>query len=528
MPSRTEAHREYERILKDATERGQYPQAVRDLALNDLFFLLVYVFHRIDLNRDWLYERCREVQADPDGRLDLWAREHYKSTIITYALTIQDILNDPELTVGIFSFNRPIAKAFLRQIKREFESNETLVSLFPDILYANPKKDAPKWSEDDGIIVKRKGNPKEATVEAWGLVDGSPTSKHYRLMIYDDVVTRESVTTPEMIDKVNQAWELSRNLTAEDGGRTRYIGTRYHYADTYSLMMERQAAIPRIYPATDTGTLEGVPVLISPDRLVEKRREMGPYVFACQMLQDPKQDDPQGFQEDWLRYWPADNFKGLNVYILVDPAGEKKKANDYTVFTVLGMGADHNYYVLTWVRDRLNLTERANVLFALHRDYNPIKVGYEKVGLQSDIEHFEDRMNRENYRFTITPIHSPVPKNDRIRALVPLFEQGRVWIPESCIRSNYEHVSEDLTRVFIRNEYKAFPYCVHDDMLDDMANILNPKFRAAFPQATDGIFGLKPGATDYAAPYDPIAHGMPSRTRRELDDYAGTYDPLRQ
>lgn len=95
------------------------------------------------MERPWLLDRCKEVQAAPNDRLDLWSREHYKSTIITFGLTIQDILNDPETTIGIFSHTRPIAKGFLRQIKREFEANELLKSLFPDVLWTSPSKEAP-------------------------------------------------------------------------------------------------------------------------------------------------------------------------------------------------------------------------------------------------------------------------------------------------------------------------------------------------------------------------------------------------
>ena len=206
--------------------RDGFCEAARRLCASDLYFLLTKILGRKDLERDWLYERCAEVQAAPDGYLDLWAREHYKSTIITFGKTIQDVLVDPEITVGIFSFNRPIAKAFLRQIKREFESNETLRELFPDVLWTSPGREAPKWSEDEGIIVRRKGNPKEATVEAWGLVDGQPTSKHYSLVVYDDVVTRESVTTPEMIAKVHAETPLKRLVVASPANPSGTMMTR--------------------------------------------------------------------------------------------------------------------------------------------------------------------------------------------------------------------------------------------------------------------------------------------------------------
>ncbi len=123
--------------------------AERELCKTDLFYLLTVAFKRRDVDRDWLYDRCREVQSSPDGHLDLWAREHYKSTLITYAKSIQDILCDPEITIGIFSHTRPIAKAFLEQIKREFETNEWLKALFPDVLYARPASESPRWSFED-------------------------------------------------------------------------------------------------------------------------------------------------------------------------------------------------------------------------------------------------------------------------------------------------------------------------------------------------------------------------------------------
>ncbi len=459
-------------------------EAIRQLCREDLFFLLTIGCKRKDIDKQWLYARCREVEASPDGHLDLWAREHYKSTIITFGKTIQDILTNPEILVGIFSHTRSIAKGFLDQIKRELESNTFLKTYFDDVLFQNPQTEAPKWSLNDGIIVKRKNNPKESTVEAWGLVDGQPTSKHFTLLLYDDVVTLESVTTPEQIKKTTAAWEMSQNLGAA-GGVARYIGTRYHANDTYRTMMDRGSVVKRIYAATDNGKMDGNAVFLSPEVLAKKRRDQGPYTFGTQMLQDPVADKSMGFKEEWLKFYDRlGDYSKWNLYLLVDPAGSKKtSSSDYTVITVIGLAPDQNYYRIDGVRDRMNLTERTKRVFEFHRKYKPKATGYEQYGMQSDIEHIKYVQEQENYRFPIRELGGSMAKEDRILRLVPVYEQGRFWQPKSLTFVNYEKRPVDFIRSFIDDEFNAFPVSTHDDMLDCDARILDPALGAKFPDA---------------------------------------------
>lgn len=740
---------------------------MRELCLTDLFFLLTVGLKRMDANRDWIYARCREVEASPDGHLDLWSREHYKSTIITFAKLIQDILNDPEVTIGIFSHTRPNAKAFLAQIAREFEGNSFLKGLFPDVLFADPRKESPKWSLDEGIIVKRKGNPKESTVEAWGLVDGQPTSKHYRILNYDDIVTRESVTTPEMMLKTTQAWELSMNLGTEDGV-VRYIGTRYHCLagdtrilmsdwshkkikdvnigdevigwymndckndsvkrylkkskvmnvgkyenqqvkefkfnigrsvvatpdhkwwrgphgsgseykelglhyhkmksvrrlldpcmcdesrdagwlagiydgegsfrkntyhpsgtinitqtlrspdvvdkirnildnfgfecaedwencdddksgiskhdkcvwhiyggwkeryrflkqinpskskqiedslfgqmltdkvelieildksdedvywietetgnyiaegfcsknsnDTYATMIERGSVKVRLHPATDDGTLGGNPVLWSKELFEIKVRDYGSYTSSCQLLQNPLADKATGFSMSWLEYYDVlreGRGQKWNYYLLCDPATEKKKDSDYTAMLVIGLAPDGNYYLVDGVRDRLNLTERTSLLFRLHRKWHPVAVGYEKYGMQSDIDHIKYVQGLEGYRFRIIELGGSMPKNDRIRRLVPIFENHRFWLPRSLNFVSNSGKVVDLIREFIDNEYVTFPVGKHDDMLDCMSRICDDALGARFPKVGEKMPMGLPVAEQ--RPYDPLVIGV--------------------
>jgi len=488
MFSRLETLEVYKSIISEAARDGTVNEATRELGKTDLFFLLVFILESGFANNDWVYERCREFQADPDGHLDLWSREHFKSTIITFAGTIFLIINDPEVTVGIFSFNRPIAKGFLRQIKTVFEKNERLKELYPEIFYQDPAKEAPKWSEDDGIIVKRNGVPKEATIEAWGLIDGQPTSKHFRYLVYDDVVSVNSVTTPEMINKVTEALSISFNLGSNLGGGRRFVGTRYHYADTYSVLIARGAVNVRLYSATKDNKVDGEPWLWTKEILARKIIDMGPYVSSCQLFNSPVQEGEETFREEWIRYWipKAEFFRKLNMYILIDPANEKKETSDYTVIMVIGLGPDKNFYLVDMIRDRLSLSERTNRLFRLHQEYRPIGVGYEKYGMQSDISHVEGEQEIRQYRFTITPLGGNMRKIDRIKRLQPIFQAGRFYIPEKLMRVDQKGNQHDFIDEFKRDEYSQFPYMTHDDMLDCMARITDADMKTFFPQPTAG------------------------------------------
>ena len=89
-------------------DKGQRTALLKELFKRDLFALMTIGMHRIDMHHQWVLDRCDEVQNDPNGYLDLWAREHYKTTIFT-GLMIQDLIRDPETTIGIFSHTRPMA-----------------------------------------------------------------------------------------------------------------------------------------------------------------------------------------------------------------------------------------------------------------------------------------------------------------------------------------------------------------------------------------------------------------------------------
>lgn len=498
------------------------------LACNDRFFLLVVMCHRADAIHPWIFARCREVEADPDGYLDLWARGHYKSTLITFAGTIQDVLCDPETTIGIFSYSRQTASKFLKQIMQELEKNDDLKAAFPDVLWFNPGREAPAWGVNTGLCVKRQSNPKEQTIEAWGLVEGQPTSVHFKILIFDDLIERRNITNPEQIAKATEAWEMADNLGVGDDTVKRYLGTRYLVGDTYQTMIDRKAVKVRIYPATHNGRPDGNPVLWTMKtwqrKMIDQRS-----TYAAQLLQNPAAGKQAMFEAAWMRPYEI-RPTTLNVYIMADPSRGRTSRSDRTAMAVIGIDAQGNKYLLDGARHRMKLSQRWDMLLFLRSKWRDavgvqmVRVGYERFGQQSDDEYFMEKMRAlkdEDDVFAIEELSWPnegqMSKQDRVQRLQPDFEQGKFhlapiinhpdlgdcyWkynaedqkidyspvrgqtnlmramdaqgqnyrVPKAIIRKDEDGNIYDLTKALIE-EMLLFPFASHDDLVDATSRI---------------------------------------------------------
>lgn len=503
------------------------PTELALLGCNDRFFLLTGLLNRSDAVHPWIYERAREVEADPDGYLDLWARYHYKSSLNTFAGAIQEALIDPETRICIFANNTKTARPFLQQIKDELETNEALQKTYADALYETPRTQSPLWSLDNGLVIKRKGNYREATVEAHGIIDALPTGKHFPFLFYDDIITERNVTNPEQIAKAAERTELSFPLGIGENTKRRMSGTRYHFADVYGQLTDRGVATPRLHPATEDGKLDGKPVFMSAIAWEKVKRDMRSTI-AAQFLQNPIAGKENTFYTKWLRaYWVRPSL--LNVYIMGDPSKGKSRTSDRTALAVVGIDSTGNKHLLDGYCHRMPLSERWKRIEELHRKWSgmpgvqSVSVGYERYGAQSDEEYFEEKMRETGRRFEIIELNwtgnvGRESKQSRVERLEPDFRLGsfllpaRVWHPEigesvtwvvtdqsdeiqfravrNLVREERQALANgerwrlmepirridedgniyDFVRVFFE-EYRFFPFSPRDDLIDATSRI---------------------------------------------------------
>jgi hypothetical protein len=479
--------------------------ALAELFRKSLWFL-VYFGMRVSIaNHPWWIRCCRDVQRGPKSHtLDLWAREHGKTTIITQGETIRQLLLNPEERIAIFSYARPAALSILRGIKQILENSTLLKACFPDILHQDPRTQADKWSETEGLIVKRKGFYKEASLEAWGLIEGMPTGKHFSGRVYDDIETADLVNSPDVMSKLKDAFDMSQNLGTIDGWH-KVIGTTYHHEGL--LQNLRHKATPdgthiytsRVKAATIDGTVSGESSYLPESRLAELR--LNRQMFASQQLLDPT---PQEFQKLDYRMLkevtPAEIPSKLFKFMAIDPAGERKsdkRQGDSWAIVVGGIepirddvGASRVYILDLLIEPMTEAEALENVVRMYTRNGQIRQIGVEKVGISTAEVHISKALFARGRSITVENgglvVLRPAgrQKHQRIEAALqwPLIN-GKLHISTAIPSAYRERLKLEMQRLGFW----------HDDGLDAVAYLYDMfkdfRFGTAALEQTEDSWG---------------------------------------
>lgn len=227
------------------------------------------------------------------------------------------------------------------------------------------------------------------------------------------------------------------------------------------------------------------------------------------------------FKETWFKFVDVRPIT-LNVYILGDPADSKSKTSDNTAIAVIGVDGAKNKYLLDGYCHKMHLGERWQAIRGMRRKWRNqpgvqgVFVGYEKYGMQSDLQYFKEKMLEDGDSFDIKELNwslnSGQSKSDRVQRLVPDFLNGRFYLPAVIMREvtpgNWE-AAESSRQTQMRDQGEAYRilqpvkqrdhegnlYSLNEKALVELKNFPSPNFPDDFVDAMSRLYDM-----DYEVP----------------------------
>ena len=373
--------------------------------------------------------------------LQLAPRGYGKSTVLNISRCVSEVLRDPNVRILIVSNTQLQAEVFLREIKFHFEHNDRLRGVFGDWVSEQ------KWDVREILVAPRTSYAKESTISCVG-VGGPVVSRHYDVIIADDLIDEDNSRTEGQRDKVRHWFYRSLLPTLEPHGSIHILGTRYHYEDLYGqLITGEYADCHQIVKAIGDDSSTPWPEKFSMRWLERRRTNMGTILFNSQYQNDVEAMKGRIFRADWLRYYDKEP-EGLRIYQGVDLAISRKETADYFAVVTIGVDPHQNVYVLDALQRRLSFRQQTELISAKHEAYQSALVLVESNAYQqAQIDEL-----RRTTRVPVREIKTVKDKVTRFLKLSAKFEAGQV-----LLRREQTDLIEQLLLA---------PEGAHDDLLD--------------------------------------------------------------
>lgn len=431
------------------------------------------------------------------NQLVLLPRDHGKSAMVAYRVA-WEITRNPAVRVLYISSTANLAEKQLKFIK-DILTSRIYRRYWPEMVHPDEGK-REKWTSTEISV----DHPKRAeeyirdpTIFTGGLTTGL-TGLHCDIAVLDDVVVKENAYSAEGREKVQSQYSLLSSIEGADAQEWA-VGTRYHPQDLYNSMQEMEEDI-----YSDDGELIGSePVYEIFERKVEdvgdgtgqflwprQQRSDGKWFgfdmrilaqkrakyldrtqFRAQYYNDPNDSDSAPIKRDFFQYFSRVhlrqydgiwhyNGRRLNVFASVDFAWTLTKRADSTSIVVVGVDADHNYYVLDIDRFK---TDSIKVYYEhilkLHEKWGFRRIRAEATVAQAvivrDIK--ENYIKKYGLALVIEEYRPVSKKEERIHAVLsPRYENMQIFHDRG---GNWELLEEELV---LQNP-------PHDDIKDTLA-----------------------------------------------------------
>ncbi len=482
--------------------------SLRELCFRDLFFLSEFVLRNresesIPLDRDYHGEMCDWLMNNKraDGKLlkrrMLNApRGTLKSTVANRNYAIWRIIKNSNITILINSATLDNSKKKIRAIQEIFEKNETFRWLFPEVI---PENFNERWTQQEMCVPRTSSDP-EYTVEVQS-VEGELTSRHYDLILDDDVVGKENSSTSEQIKKVINYYTQSLQLLKKPDGERLVIGTLWNWGDLHNHILEniyrqfdilvrsiwkhdRYEILPNgkyqwnsygeqtpLYPdMLDTDGIEELKTEIEADPLKGRSTWMAQYELK---IVDDKNAIFKRSQSSKENFWFTDEDlleKKLAFSLSCDPAVSESKQADDTAFIVRAID-ENGFWYFVEVFGKIGMREEDIVEMYIHflKKYSPDICTLETIAFQKNIKYaLEKKCMEEKVFFPYMKLPggydqaSKINSDLKIRGLSAPYSTGKLRFKKGCKYT--EKLLDQMWR---------FPKSSHDDYPDCAAQHLH-------------------------------------------------------